>query len=548
MRVLIVEDDSMFNQFYSMYAQMQSDDYIAVSSLAEARLALINAQGEPFDAVLLDNHLGDGQGLDLIPDISTYSTQAAVVMVSANDEAEFFLSAFERGVDDYAVKPVNMDLLWVKLRRSVQQRRLQRQTVQQQTELEIWIDAEQKEQQLAHHIFSSMTQQLQAETSFFRALVQSSSTFCGDVVLRQRANDGSWYFLLADSMGHGLAAAVSLIPMLDVFQTMSRKALPLSNIVFELNHKLSRQLPDDRFVAAAIMRLDPNRQQIEIWNGAMPPILLVDQTRKRSIQVRSSNMALGILDDRQVEVATVRFPLQDFDYLVAYSDGVIESPDAAGALLTAARIESFWADSTVDGFNVLTGAISRFEQVQDDITACELNLREFCVLNQSIANSSERAGAIDLEYQVRGLSIAATDFGGVILHLLTDAAVPQLICTKAFSIVTELFLNSFEHGVLGLESALKQQDEGFLKYYEEKELRSERLTLDDFVKIAMSWDAALQQLTMTISDSGAGFSHAQTLNQSNEQFHGRGLQLVASLTSALTYNDAGNQVNVVING
>lgn len=548
MRVLIVEDDSMFNQFYSMYAQMQGDDFVAVTSLADAKLALMDTRHSQFDAVLLDNHLTDGQGLNLLPDISQYSPTAAVIMVSANDEAEFFLSAFEKGVDDYAVKPVNMDLLWVKLRRSVQQRRLQQQSIVQQRELELWIDEEQKEQVLANHIFNSMTQQLQAQATFFRSLVQSSSTFCGDVLLRQRANDGSWYFMLADSMGHGLAAAVSLIPMLDVFQAMSRKALPLSNLVFELNHKLARQLPDDRFVAAAIMRLDPNRQQIEIWNGAMPPLLLINKDSQHLVQVRSSNMALGILDDRQVEVATVCYALADFDCLVAYSDGVIETQCANGELLTPTRIGEFWTHDDLDGFTALTNAISCFESVQDDITACELNLGEFRRQNQLLATMPARVGSFSLDYQVRGLSLATTDIGGIILHLLSDAAVPQQVCTKAFSVVTELFLNSFEHGILRLNSALKQQDEGFVQYYEEKEQRSSELSGDDYVQVVISWDASKLQLLMSVADSGAGFAYGQHQAQSSEQFHGRGLQLVTSLTSALTFNSAGNQVNVVING
>lgn len=548
MRVLIVEDDSMFNQFYSMYAQMQGDDFVAVTSLADARGALMDTHHTPFDAVLLDNHLTDGQGLSLLPDVAQFAATAAVIMVSANDEAEFFLSAFEKGVDDYAVKPVNMDLLWVKLRRSVQQRRLQQQSILQQRELELWIDEEQKEQILANHIFSSMTQQLQAQATFFRSLVQSTSTFCGDVLLRQRANDGSWYFMLADSMGHGLAAAVSLIPMLDVFQAMSRKALPLSNLVFELNHKLSRQLPDDRFVAAAILRLDPNRQQIEIWNGAMPPLLLINKHSQQVVQVRSSNMALGILDDRQVEVATVKYALTDFDCLVAYSDGVIETPCASGDLLTPTRIGDLWLNDATDGFVELTNAIGSFEGVLDDITTCELDLSKFCLQNQLITKVSPRVGAFALDYQVRGLSLASTDIGGVILHLLTDAAVPQQVCTKAFSVVTELFLNSFEHGVLRLDSALKQQDEGFVQYYEEKEQRSAELSVDDYVQVTISWDASQQQLFMSVTDSGPGFAHDRHQTQSSEQFHGRGLQLVASLTSALTFNSAGNQVNVVING
>lgn len=548
MRVLIVEDDSMFNQFYAMYAEMQGDDYVAVTSLSAAHNALIAPASLPFDAVLLDNHLTDGQGLSLLPTLINHSPDSAVIMVSANDEPEFFLEAFEQGVDDYAVKPVNMDLLWVKLRRSVQQRRIRKQARQQQEELELWIDEEQKEQRLANHIFNSMTQHLQANASFFRSHVQSSATFCGDVVLRQQANDGSWYFLLADSMGHGLAAAVSLIPTLEVFQAMSRKALPLSNIVFELNHKLSRQLPADRFVAAVLVRLDPNRQCVEIWNGAMPPLLLVDIAGGRTEFVRSSNMALGILDDRQVEVETQHFVLTDFDLLVAYSDGVIESELCDGGVLTAEQLSHLWQADPTQAFVNLQQTISHFPHVHDDITAIEINLQQFCIAQPFYMDRQLNESALSVDYCIRGAYLANADISSVITGMLTDAGVSQQLCGKAFAVLTELFLNAFEHGVLQLDSTIKQADDGFVMFYEEKDRRSQQLTRNDFVQMKLSWNSTDGRLVVEVSDSGAGFDVTRQRIDGQHHYHGRGLQLVSKLATTLTFNELGNQIKVVMNG
>lgn len=547
MRVLIVEDDSMFNQFYSMYAEMQGDTYVAVTSLKAAHNALLEMAASPFDAVLLDNHLTDGQGLSLLPLLVEYSPTSAVIMVSANDDPEFFLTAFEQGVDDYAVKPVNMDLLWVKLRRSVQQRRLKMQAARQQKELEVWIDEEQKEQRLANHIFSSMTQHLQAEADFFRSLVYSSSTFCGDVVLRQKANDNSWYFLLADSMGHGLAAAVSLIPTLEVFQAMSRKALPLSNIVFELNQKLSRQLPADRFVAAVLIRLDPNRHCIEIWNGAMPPLLLIGHQNGQVHQVRSSNMALGILDDRQVEVSTERFDLRNYQYLIAYSDGVIESEMADGNELNPQLISNLWLEDAPSAFDGLKTIIDQFHRVHDDITAVELNLSLFSSHMQAQQQPVHCESAFTLNFCVRGANLQSTDLSGLVINVLSDAGVSQHVCGRAFAVLTELYLNAYEHGVLRLDSSIKQAEDGFVRYYEEKERRSGLLGLNDFVQLEVTWDSVAERLDIKVTDSGTGFIHG-VKTTSDENFHGRGLQLVASLTTELSFNSSGNQIHVVMNG
>lgn len=546
MNILIVEDDTMFSQFYCMYAEVQGDQYMAVNSLVDARMVLSSPETR-FDAILLDNHLLDGQGLNLLPDISQLLPEAAVIMVSANDDPEFFLTAFNQGVDDYAVKPVNMDLLWVKLRRSVLQRQLRAANIRQQQELELWVNSEQREQSLANHILSSMTHLLTPNEPFIQSVVKPLAVFSGDVLLRQRAQDGSWYFLLADSMGHGLAAAVSLFPLLDVFQAMSKKGLPLSNIVFELNHKLSRQLPDDRFVAAVLIRVETVSDRIEIWNGGMPPILLHPYRDGPVVQVRSANMALGILDDRTVEVKTMQFPLKDYRKIIAISDGVTESTNSSQATLSMADIAEITGRD--QGFEQLISQIEGFVDVSDDITACCIDLgllgnEDFDLSFVDLTSES----AIETRLLLKGQALQSCDVCQWLNQVLNDIGVPHEMVNKAMMIVTELFLNSFEHGVLALDSTLKQQEDGFFAYYEEKNIRSKGLTLLDYVEIRLSWHHQAKEIVVSVADSGAGFLVPESATGQEGDHHGRGLQLVASLADAMQFNATGNQVQVVING
>ena len=124
MNILIVEDDLLFNQFYSMFFQSKGVNVVSTYSIAEARDILKSSA--VFDAIVLDNQLTDGEGLQLVPPFIGQYPDAAILMVSANDSADFFLQAYTSGLDDYAVKPVNVDLLWVKICRAVEVRQLQR--------------------------------------------------------------------------------------------------------------------------------------------------------------------------------------------------------------------------------------------------------------------------------------------------------------------------------------------------------------------------------------------------------------------------------------
>ena len=129
------------------------------------------------------------------------------------------------------------------------------------------IEQEQQQQLLAKHLFDTMFLQIHQQHPAIHVWMQPSGVFSGDAVLRRQANDGSWYFIMADAMGHGLAPAVSLMPLMQHFQMLVSKSLPLANIVFDLNGMLNSLLPPDRFVAALLMRIDPWRSELEVWNA-----------------------------------------------------------------------------------------------------------------------------------------------------------------------------------------------------------------------------------------------------------------------------------------
>ncbi|MGB0922695.1 MAG: ATP-binding protein, partial [Pseudoalteromonas shioyasakiensis] len=109
--------------------------------------------------------------------------------------------------------------------------------------------------------------------------------------------------------------------------------------------------------------------------------------------------------------------------------------------------------------------------------------------------------------------------------------------------LSEAYNNALDHGVLGLDSAVKNQDDGFLIYYQQREEALAGLT-DALIIIDIRYCPEELALYFTICDSGNGFSKDLANQQSLVREHGRGLCLLGEVASKVTFNSAGNQVEI----
>ena len=549
MDILIVEDDLLFNHFYSMFFQSKGVNVVSTYSIAEARDILKSSA--LFDAIVLDNQLTDGEGLQLVPALIEKYPDAAILMVSANDSADFFLQAYASGLDDYAVKPVNVDLLWVKICRAVEVRRLQRVSRQQQAELAYWVAQEQQEQALAGHVLATLTQRLQQMPPYIQAKTKPSSSFSGDILLQQQGQDGSQYLLLADAMGHGLAAAISLMPVLEVFQSMSQKSLPLSNIVFELNKKLNRQLPADRFVAAIFLRLDPRAAELEVWNGGMPPLLLVDTTQQSFSKAESKNMALGILNEQQIDVTVEKFKWVTGSYVIGFTDGLTDADFVSYGQFSVDRVAESWLEQPERAFHHFEQFIDALTNPVDDITIFSIHFDQYLdSISSAIHAHEQKDGRLCLDFKTIGSALSQVDAPLQIVQTFSAYGMPQNLANVLFSVLTELYLNSLEHGVLKLDSTIKQEEDGFINYYQLREQRLLSLTSDDFISLNIDWSMDDNSIRINVIDSGKGFNYQGVHEQrSTEQiFYGRGINMIYSLCAEVNFKGCGNEVQAVIMG
>lgn len=113
MKILIVEDERRVAQFVERALAELSHTTRVVPTCAAARNALADS---PYDAVVLDLGLPDGDGLDLLREWRASGFNEPVLILSARDAVSDRIQGLNLGADDYLPKPFVMDELVARIR------------------------------------------------------------------------------------------------------------------------------------------------------------------------------------------------------------------------------------------------------------------------------------------------------------------------------------------------------------------------------------------------------------------------------------------------
>ena len=164
------------------------------------------------------------------------------------------------------------------------------------------------------------------------------------------------------------------------------------------------------------------------------------------------------------------------------------------------------------------------------------------------------------EIRLGASELGRVDVIPLLLHVVSQFHLTRECSEKLFIILSELFNNALDHGVLRLDSQLKQSPDGMETWLLMREQRlaaleegEVSLAVEQFVEHGQIW------LRLTCKDTGPGFDVGKTLNRMKHRHangqpdmlpYGRGLLLIQSLTHSIDYNAEGNRVvvHMVIEG
>ncbi|MFC3609035.1 SpoIIE family protein phosphatase [Stutzerimonas tarimensis] len=553
--ILVADDNPTDRLILCTLLSRQGHEPLPVSNGEEA--VEVFRQKRP-QLVLMDVLMPVMDGFDASRRIKSIAGDELVplIFLTSLAESEALVSCLEAGGDDFLPKPYSPIILEAKILAMNRLRLLQAMVLEQRDLIARQHRQLLHEQRLAKTIFDKVAHTGCLDSPNIRYLQSPLALFNGDLLLAAQSPAGHLFVLLGDFTGHGLPAAIGAMPLAESFYRMAAKGYSGSDIIHELNAKLVRILPVEVFCCAMLLDIDMPQGLLRVWNGGLPDGYLLREDGTR-IALSSRHLPLGVLDPGRFVERLQTVSLQAGDRLLMLSDGMLESRNVSGELFGEARLLAVLEANRDRSalFEEIQHALAAFRgEHQDDLSLVEICPGEAMSWTPLSfpGLSSVSAGPLDwsTELQLRGETLRNFNPLPLILQLLLQVRELRPRAGAVYTVLAELYANALEHGVLGLDSRLKRDSEGFARYYE---LREQRLrTLDQGeVRIALDFTPAASggRLRVRLSDSGPGFDVRKALASPCEPvaLSGRGLRLVTELSDGIEWEADGSALSAVFN-
>jgi serine phosphatase RsbU (regulator of sigma subunit)/protein-S-isoprenylcysteine O-methyltransferase Ste14 len=151
--------------------------------------------------------------------------------------------------------------------------------------------------------------------------------------------DGRIIVTIADAAGHGIGPALLIAACRAYFRAIATRNDPLESITAQVDTLLAADIPDGRFITAAIALLDPQENQIRLYSAGHAPMYVYVAARDEVVRYDADQPPLGTYIGQSDSHART-IPMAAGDSLVLITDGFFECANAAGEMLGMERLSA----------------------------------------------------------------------------------------------------------------------------------------------------------------------------------------------------------------
>jgi len=472
-----------------------------------------------------------------------------IIFLTAMSDEAALAQCIEAGGDDFLVKPYDKVILQSKIRSMQRIAALNR-------EVQGMYSMIHREQEIAESVFVNAIQSSNIENQYLRQVVRPAGIFSGDMVLSAYSPSRDLFFLTGDFTGHGLLAALGAMPVSEVFRAMTTKGFSPEEILTGINKKLKSMLPVGMFFGAQLVVVNHDLEHVRVFNAGMPDVIIVDgETNQIKHQLASTGLPLGVESNIDPREMLQYAPISNNDKILMHSDGLIEARNAADQEFGSERLMESIARSPKNKiFDQVFTDLDRFcgdvKTQADDVTLVEITcvhdvLPEIEVhdyIKPSTHMLGDR-GEWKLSLRFNGTRLRETNPVPILVNYLTEMEVLEAERQSLFTVMTELYVNALDHGVLGLDSNLKADPAGFETYFQTRESRLARLDSGYVIfNLTVEQESTQRSILLRIEDSGKGFDFENHAPPTAREIalSGRGLLLIRDLCESLEFHGKGN--------
>ncbi len=318
-------------------------------------------------------------------------------------------------------------------------------------------------------------------------------------------------------------------------------------------------------MAAQFIRINHTMESMTLCCCGMPDILITNATGTEiKHRIPSTGLPLGILPDADY-LHSISSITADFgDRALLASDGVTEARSPDGEYFGHERLEKILSQGSIQG-SIVESIAHTLEELcldapqDDDISLVEVPFIPdvLAVFDKKQPLISHKAESLkdDSNSPHNSLKFVVTLEGPRLLKIdpvpLLINQIQELESLKEqrrviFTILSELYINALDHGILNMNSTLKAEPGGFTTYFTEREKRLKELS-DGHITISIHSHLFPTggEIVIRVEDSGPGFDYKNYISniQADSSIpSGRGLMLTKELCKSFIYSEPGNKV------
>ncbi|MBM3115223.1 fused response regulator/phosphatase [Jeongeupia naejangsanensis] len=557
MRILVVDDTEAVLLLISRFVEALG--HVAIPARDGGEAIRIWREIRP-DLVLMDMMMPVVSGAEAAATIKAEAgeTWVPIVFVTGIGEESRLAEAIEQGADDYINKPVNLRVLEAKLKAFQRTLALNRKVREQSAKLADYYARAEEEKRVVQHLMEQMVNAERLSDAQLEYWLSPAESLSGDMIAAARTPGQVLHLMLADGIGHGLTAALNVLPLTQPFYSMTEKGYAIPDILVEMSKKVRQVLPIGRFVAVVLIAIDEANGCIEVWNGGMPTVLVVDDAGEVCHRWASRHLPLGITETHDVETVTERFYFDSPGTVVAYSDGLIEARSADGHSFGLPRLQQLLKVSArrrLAGVQAELDAHLVDTAHHDDISLVlghfGARLRGVAAeegrhLSPAVLSALLKVGEPAWQYalQLGAAELKYLNTVPFMMSFINEIRVLVPHQSDVFLILTELFTNALDHGLLRLDASQKQAPGGRERYLAARTRGLEQLESGRIdIELTGLRSGGQNVLKIHVCDTGPGFDWRAGVTATDvAHVQGTGLALVRALSSALIFRDPGNDV------
>jgi len=557
---LVVDDSEMQCKMLSVL--LKEEGYRVITANDGARGVERYIKYHP-DLVLMDINMPVMDGYEAARQIKALSknTLAPLIFITSMDTDQAFIESIEAGGDGILVRPFSPEVFKAKIK-----------SIQRISDLYLQVKslqlAQQKDAELAEQLMSGVIESRNYALDRIDIVKKAAEIFSGDIQLTAQCPNGDVNVLLGDFTGHGLRSSIGALPLAETFRVMTKKGFSLLEIIEQINIQLYDLLPLDLFLCATFVTVSSQNSTVYVFNAGLPDTYIYEATGKIKHKIPSAHPPLGVVERLLPNGHLNVFAVSNSDRVLLVSDGILEAHNKNGEMFGVERFEKV-ASKGVKEKNISQVLIEELDMFcegmpqEDDISFINIPCDNWN-LALSLSPHSHHAhqesslgeyvelaegGALwQWHVKLTGNKLAKVNPIPIAMSYVQEVEGAGEQWHNLFTILTELFVNALDHGVLGLDSSLKNEPEGFALYFHERESRLKALSTG-YVEITLSYYALESggRIVIQLKDSGDGFDHQsfnfQSANKIEQQeYCGRGVYLVAQLCEQLIYQENGSHV------